>query len=169
MSESAQSAVAKHVSFERERGVHEVHLRQDVAHIVVMVSGSEGERMEKILRVFHILADNQIPIFFIKLHRSVVTFAVEGEHLDATESALRPLGWEMVVRCGLALVSIHASSMRDLTGSIVTIADAFQEVGARLYGVSDSHTSIQCLIDAEHSREALEKLKQIFHLEAENA
>jgi aspartate kinase len=164
MSVITSGAVAKHVSFERERGVYEVQVTPDLAHFVVTVA-SDVDRPENISRIFANMNGCSIPIFFIKLHRAAVSFAVQGDKMKDTEMCLKEHGWDFSMRRDLALVSVIASNMRDLTGCMVAIADALQRASARLYGVSDSHTSVQCLINSDRTGAALNELKLTFHLE----
>jgi aspartate kinase len=160
----ARSAGGDHVSFERERGVYRIDVTRDVAHAVVKVGG-EADRSDRILRAFRVLSDAQVPIFLIKLHRTAVSFGMAGIDVPALERALDEAGFPYTARRDLAIVSVVATSMRDLTGVMVSIADALQEVGARLYGTGDSHNSVQCLIEASRLEPAIEQLKLNFGLE----
>jgi aspartokinase len=161
---AAQGSLSRHIHFERERGVYRLLVTRSLAHAVVTV-GADGERGDRLLRVFQALAHENIPIFLIKLHRTAVTFAVESVHVPRVEACLSPIALECVTRPYLALVTVVASSMRDLTGVLVSIADSLQEAGARLYGVGDSHNSVQCLIEEAHVEAALQQLKETFDLE----
>jgi len=163
---AAQGAADRHVSFERERGVYQILVTRGVAHFVVEV-GADDERTGRLARVFRALADASIPIFLIKLHHSAVSFAVEGARVPDVERCLRDLGLASASRRDLALLSIIASSMRDLTGVMVSIADALQEASTRLFGVGDSHNSVQCLIEGARVEPALAQLRLAFGLEDE--
>jgi aspartokinase len=166
MPAAAHGAAAKHVAFERERGVYQVLVTQEVAHVVVTVGTSE--RPDLLLRVFRALADEGIPIFLIKLHSTAVSFAVASARVPHIEECLRRIGHEYSVRPDLALLTVVAGSMRDLTGVMVQIADALQEAGTRIYGVGDSHNSVQCMIERARVEPALEQLKRTFGLEDED-
>lgn len=166
MTIAAQSAIAKHVSFERERGVYQVVVTPSLAHVHVMIPG-EANRNERIQRIFECFAQAGLPIFFIKLHRLAISFALEGSRIDQAEKILQQLDLVFKLRQNLALITIRASSMRDLTGIMVTIADALQAANARLYGLSDSHTSVLCLIAGDRAIAALNQLKKTFELEDE--
>ena len=166
MTMASHGGAARHVHFERERGVYRVAVTQGLAHVVVKV-GADLDRTDRLLRVFHTLAGESIPIFLIKLHRMAVTFAMEESQIPHVERCMSANGFECRVRPDLALISVIASSMRDLTGIMVSIADSLQTAGARLYGVGDSHNSVQCLIDGAHLNEAIAQLKTTFALEDE--
>jgi aspartate kinase len=164
MSVSVPASRPRQISFERERGVYQVLAQRDLAHAVVPV-GTDDDRTERMLQVFRSVADESIPIFLIKLHRSAVTFALESAHIPHLEACLRNRGYDFRVRRDLVLLTILASSMRDLTGVMVQIADALQVGGARLFGVGDSHNSVQCLIDGDHLDSAIAQLNEVFGLE----
>jgi aspartokinase len=159
-----QETAIKHVSFERERGVYAVEVTPNVAHIAVHVS-AEQQRTEDILRVLQTLASASIPIFLIKLHRAAISFALNAQQLSEAERCLKAASFAYSVRPDLAIVSVIASSMRDLTGVMVTIADALHEAKALMYGVGDAHDSVQCLIDGDRVEAAVSALKQTFALE----
>lgn len=166
MAATAQGTSRREVSFERERGVYDVRVTPEVAHVAVEFPGEEGHP-ENDLRVFRALADASIPIFLIKLHRTAVTFAVAETHVPEVEACMDQLAYPCTVRRDLAIVSVIASSMRDLIGVMASIADALSEAGARTYAIGDSHNSVQCLIDGQHVEAAVERLRFTFGLEGE--
>ncbi len=165
MSAGPQTATGRPVSFERERGVYDVSIVRDLAHVAVSVDPGAG-RTERIQRVFRLLADQSIPIFLIKLHPAAVSFALDAARMPEVDRCLRDVAVDCKIRRDLALVTILAGSMRDLTGVMVCIADALQAAGARLYGVGDSHNSIQCLLDGGRVDDAAAELLRAFNLEA---
>ncbi len=155
------------VSFERERGVYDIRATRGLAHTVARFDEA-ADRSQCIRQVFHALAGGGVPIFLIKLHSRAVTFAVEESRVPDVEQCLSPLSLTCKVRPDLAQISIVASSMRDLTGIMVDIADSIQAAGARLYGVGDSHNSVQCLIDGPNTDDAVRELREAFGV-GENA
>ena len=163
MSASAPDETIGHVSFERERGVYQVLTSDNLAHAVVTV-GSGTDRTERIQAVLDALQSRSIPIFLIKLHNAAITFAVEANFVGAAENCVKDAGFSVQTKTGLALLTINASSMRDLSGVMVNIADSLQTAGARLYGVGDSHNSVQCLIDGQNVSAAVHQIKLTFGL-----
>ncbi len=153
------------VTFERERGVQAVKVQRNIAHFIVAV-GSDEHRTQRILSVFKALAAQYIPIFLIKLHRTVITFAVRGEFAAVANEAIRPLTFEVTTRHDLALVTVGATQMRDLSGVMAQIAEAIYSAAARLIETGDSHNTVQCLIDSNHLVDAVEELRNVFHLAA---
>lgn len=152
----------RHVYFERERGVYDVDVTASVAHVAATV-GDEAERIETL---FRILADAAIPVFLVKLHGQAATFCVEGSQVERAETALTGAGFPFRTRRDLAIITVHAGTMRDLIGIMVRIADALQVAQARMYGVGDSHSSVQCLIDGYRAEAAVRQLRSAFCLEA---
>ncbi len=165
MSVPASETAAPNVSFERERGVHAIQVTRDVAHAVVTLE-DDSLRSARILQVFRVLANADVPIFLTKLHRSAVTFAFVGADLSRVEIALKTVGVRTSARRDLALIAVRAASMRDLTGVMVAIADALYAAGARLFETGDSHNSVVCLIENERVDEAVKHLRKSFHLDA---
>ncbi len=155
----------RHAEFERERGVHSVDVTASVAHVAAAV-GAEENQPARIQAMFRVLADASVPVFFVKLHGQDVTFCVEADRLDDVERVLEGAGFACRTRRDLAIVTVHAGTMRDLIGIMVRIADALQMAQARMYAVGDSHSSVQCLIDGDRTTAAVKQLKAAFGLEA---
>ena len=166
MSVPASETQAPNVSFERERGVHAIQVTHNVAHAEVALE-DDSLRSARILQVFRVLANSGVPIFLTKLHRAAITFAFVGSDLPRVETALKTVGVQTSARQDLALISVHAASMRDLSGVMVAIADALYAAGARLFETGDSHNSVVCLIESAHVDEAVRHLRAAFDLEAD--
>ncbi len=166
MSVPASENQAPNVSFERERGVHAIQITRDVAHAEVVLA-DDSLRSARILQVFRVLANSNVPIFLTKLHRTAITFAFVGADLLRVESALKTVGLKTSARRDLALISVQAASMRDLSGVMVAIADALYAAGARLFETGDSHNAVVCLIESAHVDKAVQQLSAAFHLEAD--
>jgi len=158
------NAHPRHVCFERERGVYDVDVAANVAYVSATV-GNEAGRSERTLALFAALGKAGIPVFLIKLHGQVVTFSVEESKVECTERVLTDAGFPFHIRRDLAIVTVLAGTMRDLIGIMVRIADALQLAQARMYGVGDSHSSVQCLIDGYRAEAAVRQLRTAFGLE----
>src|SRR5690349_20175175 len=114
---SDATSTASKVSFERGRGVSGLTVIRDVAHLLVQ-TGNESDRTDKILQVLSSLASVNVPIFLVKLHRTHVTMALAGTDLQRAHDALQTTGLPVTARRDLALVAVRAASMRDLHGVI---------------------------------------------------
>jgi len=151
------------VTFERERGIYALRVTHDVAHAVVYFT-ENSTRTASIQKTFNVLAEAGIPLFLVKLHQTSVTFAVAGYDLPNAEKALSAADLKMKTRRDLAVVTIVAAAMREISGVMVAISDALYTAGARLYEMGDSHDSVQCLIEAERAEEAVAVLCRTFDL-----
>src|SRR5258708_15284952 len=163
MPEDVQRHAGRTISFERERGVYDVRVTSGLAHVVAGV-GTDDDRIHRMQRVFQALAKHEIPIFLIKLHRSAVTFAVNEDLVSSVEQSLQGVALACRARKNLALITVIASSMRDLTGVMVSIADSLQSSKTKLFGSGDSHNSVQCLIDGDHVDASVKQLYETFGL-----
>ena len=164
----AHASATRPVTFERERGVYRIELTRGLAHVAVTV-GDGPDRTERIQRILAALAEAQIPIFLIKLHRDSLTFGVEAGRLEHVERCLGSAASDCTAQRDLALATVLATSMSDLTGVMVSIADALQRASARLIGVGDSHNSVQLLIDGSRAEEAVAELESAFELRFRDA
>jgi len=152
------------LSFERGRGVYQFEIIRNLAHVVVKV-GEGADRTDVILRLLRVLADAEVPIFLIKLHRTAVTFAVEHQFMERTEQCLSTIPGGYASRTDLVMITLVAASMRDLNDIAVNIADSLQRAGTRLLGIGDSHNTVQCLIEAGHLDATLRELGATFHID----
>ncbi len=164
MSVSAPVRQGPKVSFERERGVYAIHVTRDVAHVVVVLDAA-GTRTGRIAQIFRTLADAQVPIFLVKLHRTAVSFALVGTDVARAEAALHAVRLTTRTRLDLAVVAVLAASMRAVSGVMVDVSDALYLAGARLYGTGDSHDSVQCLIEEKRADAAVQQLRTVFQLD----
>lgn len=146
---------------ERESGFYDFEASEGVAHVIVTVGPPEG-RLERTLTALSAVAEAGVPVFLAKLHGNEISFAVDRDSLATVERALAGKGMTYRSRRDLAIVTVTTNTMRDLTGMMVRIADALQAAGARMYGVGDSHSSVQCLIDAQWVEPALRQLRAAF-------
>ena len=165
MADKKAQASSPKIVFERERGVYALEVLHDIAHAVVS-TGDDALRASRQLDVFRTLTEAEVPVFLVKMHRTVVTFALAGSDLENAEKALETAGFKATTRRDLALISVRAASMRDLHGVMVEIADSIAGTGARLYETGDSHNSVQCLIDGDKAQASLVALREKFHLDA---
>lgn len=159
---------SQHPHLERETGVYHIDITRSVAHVIV-AAGEETKRAENVVAIFGCVARAGVPIFLAKLHGHEVSFAMEADRLADVEGALTDAGHAYRTLRDLAIVTVHANTMRDLTGVLVRIADALQLAGSRMYGAGDSHSTVHCLIDGHRSDAALLQLRHAFGVELPDA
>jgi aspartokinase len=94
-------------SFEKERGVHAIQVRDDLA-LATCTSP------DKWLLLLKALADNGIPVFHLKLHDSSITFIVRSEYVDRVLNVSAAVPAVTVIEPNVAFVSVVAGAMRDL-------------------------------------------------------
>ena len=83
MSDPAPHNPARHVKFERERGVYAIDVVHDVAHAVIELP-DEGRLQESVLHALRVFTAASVPVFCVKIHRTALTLAlplaVAGPH-----------------------------------------------------------------------------------------
>jgi len=164
MTGPASEDKGRRVAFERERGVYAIQVMRDVAQAVIPV-GEDGARNERILHVFSVLAASEVPVFLIKLHSSVITLAFSGADMERAGQALTAASLRAGTRRDLAVIVVCATLLQDVSGIMVTIADALSSVGVPLLETSDAHNSVQCLVEEKHVPAAVEALCRAFQLD----
>lgn len=159
---------SREIYFERERGVYDVVVAANVAHVeAAFPPGAESALQAA--RLLDAIANAGISVFLVKLHTAEISFAVEASRAAEAEEVLNRAGYATTARRDLAVLSVVASSMRDLTGVLVGIADALDAADAKQYGVGDSHNAVQVLVSADRAEVAARKLRETFALEPANA
>lgn len=153
------------VSFERERGVYALQVLHDLAHAVISF-GDDPLRTSRIQQALRVLAEANVPVFLVKLHRTAVTLAFSEADRTRAETALAATTLKTTLRRDLALVTVRAATMRELHGIMVEITDALYEADAYVYELGDSHNSVQALIDGKRVEAAVDILCKLFRLKA---
>ncbi len=164
---SDATPASSNISFERERGVYGLEVLSDAAHAIVEV-GEDELRSSRVQQVFRVLADADIAIFLIKMHRSTLTFAFSGADREKALNLLNAAGHASDVRGDLTLFVVRAATMRDLHGIMVNIADGLFTAGALLHETGDSHNSVQCLVESPTASAVVEELCKKFNLNSES-
>lgn len=163
MSEPAQHKPARHVKFERERGVYAIDVVRDVAHAVIDLPDS-GSMQESYLHALRIFNAASIPVFCVKMHRAVLTFAFAMSDLERTRQTLADAKLAAEIHPDLCFVAVRAAAMRDLYGVMSSITDALGAVGATIYTTSDAHNTVQCLVEEAILEKAIISLRETFGL-----
>ncbi|MBC8101845.1 MAG: hypothetical protein H7Z41_04575, partial [Cytophagales bacterium] len=94
------------VHFEKERGVTEIRILREVAHVTVSLP--DHQLGEDRLKVLQSLAAHTVPVFLVKLLPTGFSFAVRGGSVAAAESALEAHRTEFGMVQGLCVVTTVA-------------------------------------------------------------
>lgn len=154
-------ATAQCTLFERERGVTEVAVRSDLAHIAIHCD-ADGR-----LAALRALADGQVPIFLLKLSDNGFSCVVRRANVERAVEILSGAGDPFERTENVALVSTIAGTMRDLSGVIARICDAMIEVDVRVLQTGDAYDAVHCLVAASAAERAADALRRAFGISAE--
>jgi aspartokinase len=157
MSLPQSSEPSRPLHFERERGITAVRAQTGTAHVDVRLPGTdiEAKRLELLLAI----ADAGIPVFLIKLHPGAISFAMQDDAIAAAiERLLVERGNLYSIEHDLAILSISAGAMRDLSGVMAGLYDAMDSENIRVAQTVDAYDAVFCLVpgvDAERGAAAL--------------
>lgn len=155
------------VHFEKERGVTDVQVTRGVAHATVELIRDSTEALGEVqLGLLQALAAASIPVFLIKLHPTGISFAFLDIHLEKTARVLKESGANHTLTRDLALVAPIAGAMRDLSGVMAAIYEAFVTAGIAVLQTSDAYNAVLCLIAGDKANSAVEALRDCFALKA---
>jgi aspartate kinase len=154
------------VHFEKERGVTEVSVVSGIAHATVTLPQETvgAGRLELLQR----LAAANIPVFLIKLLPTGLSFALRESVVEAGDALLTSTGLSYTLRRNLALVTIYAGAMRDLSGVMAAIYEALLDESVRVYQTGDAHNAVHCLVAGDQVEAAGAVLRKTFALQQEN-
>ena len=138
--------------FEKERGVTDVRVTPGIAHVALTLAPSER------LPALRALAGDGVAVFFVKLTQEGITFAVRQPQTEGCRDVLEREARVFFLQEGLALVSVVAGAMRDLSGVMADVYDTLLGIGVGIRQTGDSYDAVHVLVDgaqAEAARAAL--------------
>lgn len=127
-------------------------------------AGGIGRRT---LNLFESLGARKVSIDMIDVSESGIGFVVAREDRTKTERLLGELGVDYEVRDGLTKVSVVGSGMHGVPGVMARVARALHAAGAAVYGTTDSHANIACLVRTEDAARVVRALHDEFALGAD--
>ena len=150
------------VHFEGERGVTEIRVQRNIAHVTVELDDSDIGSGR--LRVLQSLAASSVPLFLVKLLPAGLSFAIRGENSDACKSALTNIGVSYTFVEDLSVVTTIAGAMRDLSGIMASIYEELNGAGIRVQQTGDAYNAVLCLVSGSLSDKAAQALRKRFSL-----
>lgn len=167
MSHPYELAPTRPLSFERERGITEVRVQEGLAHVEVRLPGRDIEAERLVL--LQAVAEAGLPVLLIKLHPGSVSFALPDAAIaERAEKLLMDRGYAFAMERELALISICAGAMRDLSGVMAGLYDTMDRAGIRVAQTGDSHDALFALIAGTHPQESARLLRGTFGLSGES-
>ena len=159
---------SKRTSFEKVRGVSDVRIEADVAHLVVTLP-PERRTPDKHLALYKDLGAEGIALRLVKMHPTGISFSVERENLGKTRAILDALGFEYEPADEMVILAICAVNMREMWGVMATMAETLLENNVEIVQVGDSHDAVLCMVPKSQVDAALTGLRQAFKVEGEAA
>lgn len=151
------------VHFEKERGVTEIRILRNVAHVIVRLT--ETDIGSGRLKVLQSLAESSVPVFLVKLLPTGLSFAIRGENTDACRSALEQTGVSFDLVADLSVITTVAGAMRDLSGIMAAIYETLNEANIRVQQTGDAYNAVLCLVIGSLSETAAQALRKRFSLD----
>ncbi len=148
----ASDNTGRSVHFEKERGVTEVVAAPGIAHFVVRFPAADGEAdvAARRLALLQAFAEGGVPVFLMKLHPGALSFAVREEpDISAGVRLLQERGEEFAVQRDLALLSIIAGAMRDMSGVMSSIYEALVGQGVTVCQTADAYNAVHLLVPGD--------------------
>ncbi|MGB4141603.1 MAG: aspartate kinase [Limnochordia bacterium] len=143
-----------------------------IAHLTrrahVKISGQEDfNKSELTLRIFDLLARNQISIDLIYLSPQLIAFIIDEAKVDLVKQVLADLGLNTTVEKGYAKVSVVGAGMHGVPGLMARVVRSLERANVPIFQTTDSHANISCLIQEKDLLEAVRALYAEFELSKE--
>jgi aspartokinase len=151
------------VHFERERGVTEIRILRNVAHVIVPLA--ETDIGSGRLRVLQSLAASSVPVFLVKLLPTGLSFAIRGDNLETCKQAMEKTEASFTLVPDLSVITTIAGAMRDLSGIMAVIYETLNDAGVRVQQTGDAYNAVLCLVEGALSDTAAQALRQRFSLD----
>lgn len=140
--------------FEKERGVTQIRVTPDIVHFCLKLPSDGGGMLPEI----RALAHAKIPIFLVKLIPGGLTLAVRAANVADATSLLEHRGVGFTTRQDMALVSVIAGAMRDLSGVMADIYEALQQAQVAIRQTGDRYDAVHILVDGSEAGTAQKAL-----------
>ena len=140
--------------FEKERGVTQIRVMPGIVHLRLRLPSGSADALPEL----RALADANVPVFLVKLIPDGLSLAVRDSHFARCEALLKQRERTFVSQPEMALVSVIAGAMRDLSGIMAEIYEALQNAHVAIRQTGDRYDAVHILVagsDAEKAREAL--------------
>lgn len=131
----------------------------------VKITGKEDfNRSRLALKIFDLLAQNDVSVDLIYLSPELVAFIIDQDKAQVTKEVLASLGLNIQVEAGFAKVSVVGAGMHGVPGVMARVVGALESAEVPIYQTTDSHANISCLIKEEQLAQAIRSLHDEFQL-----
>jgi aspartate kinase len=150
-------------TFEKERGVNDVHIDAEVAHIVVSLP-PEKETPDKHLDIYKGLGGTGMALRLVKMHPGGVSFAVDREDFAEAQETIRSLGYDFEAADNMVVLAITAVNMREMFGVMAKMAETLLRAEVETVQVGDAHDAVLCMVPGAQADTAVAALRTAFGL-----
>lgn len=150
-------------TFEKERGVNDVHVDAEVAHIVVSLPPGK-QTPDKHLDIYKGLGGTGMALRLVKMHPGGVSFAVDRHDFAHAQEIIRALGYDFEATDDLVVLAITAVNMREMFGVMAKMAETLLIAEVETVQVGDAHDAVLCMVPGAQAEKALGALRAAFGL-----
>lgn len=153
----------QHTSFEKERGVNDVRVDAEVAHIVVNLPPRK-QTPDKHLDIYKKLGGAGMALRLVKMHPGGVSFAVERHQFAEAQAIISSLGYDFEAVDDMVILAITAVNMREMFGVMAKMAETLLRAEVDTVQVGDAHDSVLCIVPGTQAKAAVGALRAAFGL-----
>ncbi len=130
----------------------------------VKISPNNPAEYATCLKIFNLLAKQDISVDFINIRANAISFIVKMSLKEKVESILETNNFNYKISNDFAKVSVVGGGMTGRPGVMAKIVKALTDENINIYQTTDSHTTISCLIEKKFENKSLKVLHEIFSL-----
>lgn len=130
-------AIALSTEFEPRRGLTRIESRFGFAQ--VQIENLPLPLMNSRLEVLESIKEINVPMDFLKLTQSGISFLIAQEHATIVADHLAHLGQNMKIQSGQCIVLVQAPNLRDSEGLLARVVSVAIRSGAPIDHVGDMH------------------------------
>ena len=117
------------------------------------------------LKVFRLLAEEEISVDFINIRTAGISFVVDENKQRKVRKILDENEFSFSIIDDYVKISLVGGGMTGQPGVMAKIVEALNRENISIYQTTDSHSTMSCLIKKENENLALNTLHEVFNLE----
>lgn len=147
---------------EYDKPITGIAVKEGIAHFVLKTDTID--HLQDNLRIFKLLADNDISVDFISVTDLTISFVIDQNKKNEACEILNSATIDYVISNDVSIISIIGAGMTGIPGIMARIVNSLQKENIYIFQTTDSHTSISCLLKRVDSNKAVYILHTEFNL-----
>jgi aspartate kinase len=132
--------------------------------IQIIVDKRNNLQNENYSMLLNVIAENNISIDLINVFPNKNIFTIDADSIDKFDCVMKKLGLLYTYVKDCSKIAIIGNKMRGIPGVMARILKTLKSQNIEVLQTADSYTTIWCLVEEEHTNEAIKALHKEFKL-----